>query len=252
MNIIDRFRLDGKKALVTGAAQGIGRYMAIALLEAGADVAIVDINLEQAEKTAKEIAIPGRKVIALSADVSKEKDVQKVFDQVIENFGTIDIDVNNAGICINKNTDVMTFEEWQRVIDINLTGVYLMSRVCGLYMVTKRSGSIINTGSMAARIIPEPQYHGAYSASKAGVLHLTQSLAAEWAPYNVRVNTVSPGYTETELVKQVKQQSWVDRTPMKRLGQPEDLQGAVIYLASDASAFTTGIDILVDGGFCCW
>ena len=252
MNIIDRFRLDGKKAYVTGGARGIGKRMAIALVEAGADVAIMDIDLEAAKKTADEIALAGRKVIALSADVSKPEDVERAVTSILDNFGTIDVAVNNAGICINKSTDQMTFEEWKRVIDINLTGVFLLCKKVGLLMVKNGHGSIINTGSMAARVIPEPQYHCAYSASKAGVLHLSQSLAAEWAPYNVRVNTVSPGYTETELVKPVKQQSWVDRTPMHRLGQPEDLQGAVIYLASEASAFTTGIDILVDGGFCCW
>lgn len=252
MNVIDRFRLDGKKAYVTGSARGIGKSMAIALLEAGADVAVIDVDLAAAQKTAEEIALPGRNVFAIGANVSKESDVKGMFDRILERFGTVDVAVNNAGICINKNTDIMTLDEWKKVIDINLTGVYLTAKAAGMIMVKKQSGSIINTGSMAARVIPEPQYHCAYSASKAGVLHLTQSLAAEWARYNVRVNTVSPGYTETELVKPVKQQSWVDRTPMHRLGQPEDLQGAVVYLASDASAYTTGIDILVDGGFCCW
>jgi NAD(P)-dependent dehydrogenase (short-subunit alcohol dehydrogenase family) len=252
MSIIDRFRLDGKKAYVTGGAQGIGKSMAIGLLEAGADVAVIDVNFEAAKKTAEEIALPGRDVFAIGADVSNESEVADMMSRIIGRFGTIDIAVNNAGICINKNTDVMTLAEWQKVININLTGVYLTAKAAGMIMIQKRSGSIINTGSMAGQIIPEPQYHCAYSSSKAGVLHLTRSLAAEWAPYNVRVNSVSPGYTETEIVKLVKQQSWLDRTPMHRLGQPEDLQGAVIYLASEASAYTTGIDILVDGGFCCW
>lgn len=252
MNIIDRFRLNGKKAYVTGSARGIGKSMAIGLMEAGADVAVIDVDLEAAKKTAEEIAMPGRDVFAIGADVSKESDVDEMMNKIIARFGTIDIAVNNAGICINKNTDVMTLAEWQKVIDINLTGLYLTAKAAGMIMIQKQSGSIINTGSMAGQIIPEPQYHCAYSASKAGVLHLTRSLAAEWAKYNVRVNSVSPGYTETELVKQVKQQSWLDRTPMHKLGRPEDLQGAVIYLASEASGYTTGIDILVDGGFCCW
>ena len=252
MSIIDKFRLDGKKAYVTGAAQGIGKSFAIALVEAGADVAIIDLDIEAAEKTAKEIALPGRDVFALRVDVSKEDDVERMMKQIVKRFGTIDVAVNNAGICINKGTDIMTLTEWQKVIDINLTGVYMCCKAAGLMMIEKGGGSIINTCSMAAHIIPEPQYHCAYSASKAGVVHLTHSLAAEWAKYNVRVNGVSPGYTETEIVKSVKQQSWSDRTPMQRIGQPEELQGALIYLASDASSYTTGIDIVVDGGFCCW
>ena len=252
MSIMSKFYLEGKKAYITGGARGIGKSMAIALLEAGADVAIIDIDIDEAKKAAKDIALPGRDVFAVGADVSKEIDVENMMNQIVKRFGTIDVAVNNAGICINKSTDTMTLAEWQKVIDINLTGVFLCCKHAGMIMTKKGGGSIINTCSMAAHIIPEPQKHCAYNASKAGVLHLTHSLASEWAYRNVRVNCISPGYTETELVKSVKQQTWIDRTPMKRLAQPEDLQGALIYLASDASSFTTGIDIIVDGGFCCW
>jgi len=252
MSIIDRFRLEGKKAFVTGASKGIGKGYAIALLEAGADVAIIARDYEATRKTAGEIAIEGRRVIPIGGDVSKPDDMQRILATVLDEFETINIAVNNAGICINKNTDVMTLEEWQHVIDINLMGVYLATKGAAEVMIKNGSGSIINTCSMAAHIIPEPQYHCAYSASKAGLLHLTKSLAAELAPYNIRVNSISPGYTVTELTKDVIKPSWYERVPMHKIGSPEDLQGALIYFASDVSAYTTGEDLLVDGGFCCW
>ncbi len=252
MNIFDRFRLDGKKAFVTGGARGIGKYAAIALAQAGADIAIIDRDMEPAQAAAEEIAAFGTRTLAVGADVSEYSDVQSMMVKILSEFGTVDIAFNNAGICINKNTQEMSLEEWKKVIDINLTGIYLTAKAAGMVMVAKKAGSIINTGSMAGHIIPEPQYHCAYSASKAGVIHLTKSLAAEWGIHNVRVNSISPGYIDTGLTQAVQRRSWIERVPLKRIGKPEDLQGAVVYLASDASSFTTGSDILVDGGFCCW
>ncbi|MDD5018088.1 MAG: glucose 1-dehydrogenase [Eubacteriales bacterium] len=252
MSIIDRFRLDGKKAFVTGASKGIGKGYAVALLEAGADVAIIARDYEATKKATEEIAVKGSKVIPIGGDVSKPEDVQRMLAMILDEFGTIDIAVNNAGICINKSTEMMTLDEWQHVMDVNLTGVFLAAKGAAEVMIKNGGGSIINTCSMAAHIIPEPQYHCAYSASKAGLLHFTKSLAAELAPYNIRVNCISPGYTVTELTKDVIKPSWYERVPMHKVGSPEDLQGALLYFASSASAYTTGEDLLVDGGFCCW
>jgi len=252
MNVLDKFRLDGKKAYVTGGARGIGKNVALAFAQAGADVAIADIDLEGAKKAAEEIRSYNVKSIAVKTDISKPEEVDSMFREILDEFGTIDVAFNNAGICINKNVEDMTFEEWCRVIDVNLTGTYLTTRGAGMIMIKNRKGSIINTASMAAYIIPDAQYHCAYSASKAGIVHLSRALAMEWAPYNVRVNCISPGYTATELTKDVIKPYWSEKTPLGRVGTPEDMQGAVLYLASDASAFTTGTDILVDGGYCCW
>ena len=252
MSILDKFRLDGKKAYVTGSSKGIGKGYAKALLEAGADVAIMARNLEETEKTAHELSAIGGKVIALCCDMSRPDDIENMLQSVEKAFGRIDIAVNNAGVCINKNTDVMTLEEWKYVIDVNLTGVYIASRGTALRMMKTGGGNMVNTCSMAGHVIPEPQYHCAYSASKAGLLHLTRSFACEWAPYNIRVNSISPGYTVTELTSDVIKPHWYERVPMNKIGCPEDMAGALIYLASDASKYTTGTDILVDGGFCCW
>jgi NAD(P)-dependent dehydrogenase (short-subunit alcohol dehydrogenase family) len=252
VSILDCFRLDGKKAFVTGSSKGIGRGYAKALLEAGADVALMSRNLAETEVTAHELSGLGGKPIALRCDVSKPEEVEAMLRYVEKAFGRVDIAVNNAGICINKNTDEMTLSDWQYVFDVNLTAVFVACKHVAPLMIANGGGSIINTGSMAAHIIPEPQYHCAYSASKAGLLHLTRSFAAEWAPYGVRVNSISPGYTVTELTKNVIKPHWYERVPMRKVAGPEDMAGALIYLASDASAYTTGADILIDGGFCCW
>jgi Dehydrogenases with different specificities (related to short-chain alcohol dehydrogenases) len=198
-----------------------------------------------------EIRSFGVKSFALKVDISKPEEVDRMIKEIMNAFGTIDVAFNNAGICINKNVEDMSLEEWRKVIDVNLTGTYLTTKATGMIMIKNKKGSIINTASMAAHIIPDAQFHCAYSASKAGIIQLSKALAMEWAPYNVRVNCLSPGYTATELTKQVIKPCWSEKTPMKRVGTTEDMQGAVLYLASDASLYTTGIDILVDGGYCC-
>ena len=145
----------------------------------------------------------------------------------------------------------MTVEEFKKVIDINLTGVFLTAKAAAGIMIPNKKGSIINTGSMAAYVIPGPQRHCAYSASKAGIIHMTRALAVEWAAYNIRVNCVSPGYTATVLTKDVANPAWTENTPLKRLGNPDDYQGAVVYLAGETASFVTGSDIIADGGYSC-
>lgn len=253
MDIKEKFLLDGKKAYVTGGARGIGKSAAIALAQAGADIAIVDRDIAEAEKAAAEIAALGVRAIAVNTDVTKPDDVNKMIDTILKAFGTIDVAFNNAGICINENAEDMSFESWKKVIDINLTGVFLTVQAAGRVMIKNGKGSIINTASMSGHIVNYPQPQCAYNASKAGVIMLTKSLAVEWAPHNVRVNCISPGYIATEMTLKATNwiPGWVASTPVRRMGNPEELQGAIVYLASDAATFTTGTDIVVDGAFTC-
>ncbi len=253
MSIIDKLRLDGKAALVTGGARGIGKSVSIALAEAGANIAIVDRDIEEAAKTAKELEAYGVKAIAVKTDVTDPGDVNKMVETVVDAFGTIDVAFCNAGICINEKAEEMSYESWRKVIDINLTGVFLTAQAAGRVMIKNGKGSIIVTASMSGHIVNYPQPQCAYNASKAGAIMLTKSLAVEWAPYNVRVNSISPGYIATEMTKKATDwiPGWVASTPVRRMGNPEELQGAVVYLASDAATFTTGTDIVVDGAFTC-
>lgn len=255
MGILEKMRLDGKKAYVTGGARGIGRSVAIALAEAGADVAIVDIDIEEAKKTATEIAeMASVQTLALKADVTNEEDVNNMIEKMLESFGRIDVAFNNAGICINTPAEEVTLEEWKKVIDINLTGVFLTSQAAGKVMVKQGSGSIINTASMSAHIVNQPQPQASYNASKAAVIQMSKSLAVEWAKSGVRVNTISPGYIGTELTLNSPDlkpliKEWESVSPLGRIGRPEELQAIAVYLASEMSSFTTGSDFLIDGAF---
>ena len=258
MGILEKMSLAGKKGFVTGAARGIGKCTATAFAEAGADVAIVDMDLETAQATAKEIAeATGRKVIALACDVTDEAQVQAMVDQVVEQLGGLDFCHANAGICINEPAETMTYAQWKKNIDVNLNSVFLTDVIAGRYMLAHGGGSIVNTASMSAHIVNVPQPQCAYNASKAGVMQLTKSLAVEWAKRNVRVNSISPGYIGTELIMAAPQlkpliEQWNAMAPMGRLGQPEELQSVCVYLAGDTSTFTTGSDFVVDGAFTCF
>lgn len=258
MGIIEKMRLDGKKIFVTGGARGIGKSVAVAFAEAGADLAIVDLDIEEAKKTAEEIAGKnGVQAIAIQADVTKPEDVNHMVDVMLETYGRIDVAFCNAGICINAPAEEMTYEQWKKVIDINLTGVFLTAQAAGKVMLKQGGGSIINTASMSAHIVNVPQPQCAYNASKAGVIQLTKSLAIEWADRNVRVNSISPGYMATELTLnsphlQPLIEQWNAMAPMHRMGRPEELQSVCVYLAGDTSSFTTGSDFVVDGAFTCF
>ncbi len=257
MSILDKFKLDNKVAIVTGAAQGLGKSIAIGLAEAGADIVIVDINYQLAQKTAQEIGKIGGRTLAYQADVTNEDQLTDMLEDVLGQFDRIDILVNNAGICKHIAAEKMDVKDWQNVLDVNLTGVFLCSKVVALYMLeNKQEGSIINMASMSGYIVNYPQAQSSYNASKAGVIQLTKSLAAEWAEAGIRVNAIAPGYMKTEMTKKViqskpetTQKYWVDPAPMKRMGRPEELQGAAIYLASEASSFMTGNTMIIDGGY---
>lgn len=258
MGIIERMRLDGKKGFVTGAARGIGKCTAAAFAEAGADVAIVDIDLETARETALQIATDtGRRVIALQCDVTKEDQVRQMVETVVKELGGLDFCHANAGICINVSAEEMSYEQWKKNMDVNLNSVFLTDTIAGRYMLANGGGSIINTASMSAHIVNVPQPQCAYNASKAGVIQLTKSLAVEWAKRGVRVNSISPGYIGTDLTLSSPQlqpliEKWNAMAPMGRLGKPEELEAICVYLAGDAAAFTTGSDFVIDGAFTCF
>jgi len=250
-------RLDGKAAFVTGGARGIGKQIAIALAEAGSNVAIVDIDIDEAGKTAAYISEAlGVKTIAVNADITKQDEVDKMMDTILSSFGKLDAAFCNAGICMNIPSEEMTLDQWKKVIDINLTGVFLTSQAAARQMLQQGFGSIINTASMSGHIVNVPQPQCSYNASKAGVIQLTKSMAVEYAKRGVRVNSISPGYIATELISNSPHltpliKEWNAMAPMGRMGKPEELQSIAVYLAGDTSSFTTGSDFVVDGAFTC-
>ena len=258
--ILERFRLDGRTALVTGGGQGIGRGFAHALGEAGAKVAVVDLDSSLAEQVAKELSGKGIEAMAVTADVTEENGVQQMVEAVTERWGALTIAVNKAGIGMWADAETMPRADWKRVIDLDLNAVFHCAQAEAAVMIPQGYGKMINTASMSAHIVNTPQHQTAYNTAKAGVLHLTRSLAAEWAPKGIRVNSISPGYTRTKLVDdllatpegQSVEPTWRSLTPMARLGEVSDLQGAVVYLAAEASDFMTGHDMIIDGGYCCW
>jgi len=259
-NILERFSLVGRSALVTGGASGIGKAFCHALGEAGAKVAVVDINFSAAEIVAEELKSKKIEAMALSADVTRENDVENMVAAVVKAWGKLTIGVNNAGIGMWHNAMEMDMGEWSKVIDLNLNGVFLCARHEARVMKKSGYGKIINTASMSAHIANTPQNQSAYNASKAGVLHLTKTLAAEWAPNGICVNSISPGYTKTMLVEKLLETPagqkmlplWIEKIPLGRMASTEDLQGAVCYLAAEVSDYMTGSDLLIDGGYCAW
>lgn len=258
--ILERFRLDGRVALVTGGGQGIGQAYAHALGEAGAKVAVVDLSSEKAVTVADELSAKGIEAIAVTADVTKAQQVQKMVDTVVDKWGTLTIGVNNAGIGDWTAAEDVTEANWDKMMNLNLKGVFLCAQAEGRVMLEAGYGKIINTASISGHIINTPQNQVVYNTSKAGVLHLTRSLAAEWASRGVRVNSISPGYTRTQMVDDLLEtmqgkellSSWLSLTPINRMAEVADLQGAIVYLAAEVSDFTTGHDMLVDGGYCAW
>ncbi|MBM7616713.1 NAD(P)-dependent dehydrogenase (short-subunit alcohol dehydrogenase family) [Weissella uvarum] len=258
MTIMDKLRLDGKKIYITGGAQGLGKSMAEGLAQAGADLAIVDINIDKAQATADEIAnATGQKVIAVKTDVTNPEEVDQMIKTIVAELGGLDGAFNNAGMVINTPAEEMTYDQWLKVINLNLNSVFLTSQAAGKYMLEHGGGSIVNTASMSAHIVNRPQPQASYNASKAGVIQLSKSLAIEWAKRGVRVNTISPGYMATDLTLNSEElkpliEIWNDWAPLGRMGKPDELQGIAVYLASDASSFATGSDFGVDGAFTAW
>ncbi|MCM8785727.1 MAG: SDR family oxidoreductase [Candidatus Omnitrophica bacterium] len=255
METKELFNLEGEKAIVTGASQGLGREMAIALAEAGADIAIADINEEKGEKVAEEIKNLGRKSFFIKCDVSKEDEVENMTNKVKENFGKIDILVNNAGIVSNYPAEQLELKEWNRILDVDLMAVFICCQKVGKIMIEQRKGIIVNISSMSGIIVntPQPQVH--YNTAKAGVIMLTKSLATEWAKYNIRVNAIAPGYMGTDMVQRAFPkygEKWIPLIPMGRIGNPEEIRGPIVFLCSKASSYITGSVLVMDGGYTCW
>jgi NAD(P)-dependent dehydrogenase (short-subunit alcohol dehydrogenase family) len=257
MNIIDTFRLDDRKIYVTGAGKGIGKAVAIALCSAGADVAFVAKHEESAAKAAKEAAEKtGAKTIAIGADISHVSDVKRMFETIVGEFGTIDGGFNNAGVAnVDMPAEDIPYESLNEIMQINVIGTYMCCQEAAKIMIPREKGSIVNMASMSAHIVNIPQKTSNYQVSKAGVVTMTKNFAAEWAPKGVRVNSISPGYTATELAASFSDEqiaTWKGLIPMGRMQAPDELAGAVLYFLSDASTYTTGADLIVDGGYTLW
>jgi len=255
MSILDRFSLKNQTALVTGGGRGIGASLAYALAEAGADVAVADLDLATAVQTANDLAVMGVRTQAIQVDVTDADQVRRMLEEVITAWGRLDVAVNSAGIANRSPAEDLTEEAWDAVVGVDLKGIYLCTREEGRAMLAVGSGSIINIASMSARIVNRPQLHSHYNAAKAGVIQYSRSCAAEWAARGVRVNTLSPGHTRTPMTALSETEmgpTWISNTPMGRLGTPDDLQGAALFLASAASSYVTGHDLVVDGGYTLW
>ena len=255
---LDRFRLSGKIALITGAARGIGAATADALSEAGAHVIVADLRGAAAQETAAALTARGRSAEAVELDVTSVASVAATHAAVLEKHGRLDVLVNNAGIAKSFiKSEEMSDEEWLSVLDVNLNGLFWCCRAFGRSMIAAKSGVIVNIGSMSADIVNRPQEQAQYNASKAAVHHLTRSLAAEWAPHGIRVNAVAPTYIETEMTGFVYDdpnlmQHWIGGTPMNRMGRPDEIAAVVLFLAAPASSLMTGAIVAADGGYTCW
>jgi NAD(P)-dependent dehydrogenase (short-subunit alcohol dehydrogenase family) len=250
------FRLDDRIALVTGAASGIGRRIAVGLAEYGADVGCLDLPGPELDAAVAEVEKTGRNAVALSGDVTNADDLADAVDRTESALGPLTLAVNSAGIANAAPAEDMPLSQWQRVIDINVTGVFLSCQAEARRMLTRGQGSIVNIASMSGSIVNRGLTQAHYNASKAAVVHLSKSLAMEWAARGIRVNVISPGYTATpmnlrpEVAEQVKQ--FEAETPLGRMATVDEMVGPTVFLLSDAASFCTGVDLLVDGGFTCW
>ena len=255
---LEKFRLGGKTAIVTGGAQGIGLACVEALAEAGAKVVIADRDAKLAETAKADMKKNGFDTEIVNMDVTDSKRVSEVADELVSRHGKVDILVNNAGIARSETpAETVTDEHWLNVLDVNLNGTFWCCRAFGKHMLQAKTGTIVNVGSMSGFIVNKPQEQCYYNASKAAVHHLTKSLAAEWGERGVRVNAVAPTYIETPLNAFVKSNprmydAWIGGTPMARLGKVEEIASVVLFLASDAASLMTGSIVLVDGGYTCW
>ena len=261
MKVMELFQLHGKVAIVTGAARGLGRQSALALAEAGADVAICDLLEAQGTQTYREIESLGRRSLFARVDVTQSQEIGPFVHQVIDSLGQVDVLVNNVGIpSQGRSLEDEKEKFWQHILETNLSSMFYCSQAVARHMIERgEGGTIINMGSMSGNIINNitPRRNVPYCVTKAGVLHLTRGMAPDWAPYGIRVHAIAPGYMKTEQTGFFDQhpelaERVLANTPMKRFGRVDELKGTVVYLASEASSFMTGSVVVVDGGTTIW
>ena len=254
MNVLEKFSLAGQVGIVTGGGQGLGRAFCQAFAEAGADLVVAEVNPETGADAAAMVRGLGNRALYLHTDVRLPESVRAMVDRAQTEFGQIDFLVNNAGV--NQWCDAIDWApgDWNRIFDVNLNGLFLCCQTVARHMIDQGKGSIINIASMSGLTVNRPQPQAAYNASKAAVVHLTRSLAVEWAPHGIRVNAIAPGYMSNVKSKPFFSnpeygELWLESVPMKRLGEPEELGPAAVFLASDASSFVTGHTLVIDGGY---
>ena len=251
------FDLSGKAAIVTGGGTGIGRQMAQGLAEAGANLVLCARKAERCEQAASELEQLGVRAIGLGCDVRDPDQVQHVVGRAVEELGGVDVLVNNAGTVWGASPEEMPLEGWQKVIDVNLTGVFLFSQAAGRVMIERGAGVIVNIASVAGLQGGPPDVMNtiAYNASKGGVIAFTRDLACKWAQHGIRVNSIAPGWFPSDMsgyVLERHEERLKEHIPLGRFGGPHDLEGVVVFLASDASAYVTGHTLVVDGGESAW
>ncbi|HKV24377.1 MAG TPA: SDR family oxidoreductase [Candidatus Acidoferrum sp.] len=252
MNTRQLFDLTGRVAIVTGGSVGLGRQMAEALADMGANLVLCARNKERCEETARELQRPGASTKALGCDVKNPAEVQAVVERVHAEFGRIDILINNAGTAWGAPVEEMKLEDWNKVIETNLTGTFLFSQAAGRFMVPRRRGKIINIASVAGIQGAPPEFQAiGYHASKGGVIAFTKDLACKWGIHNIQVNAIAPGWFPTKMSKVVMEknrEAFLSRIPLRRFGGENDLKGAAVFLSSEASDYVTGHVLVVDGG----
>jgi NAD(P)-dependent dehydrogenase (short-subunit alcohol dehydrogenase family) len=252
--VLDQFSLAGQVGIVTGGGQGLGWAFCQAFAEAGADLVIAEINAETGEAAAARVRAMGREALFVQTDVRQKEQVDAMTAQALAKFGKIDFLMNNAGVALWRAAEEMSAAEWQNLMDVNLNGLFFCCQAVGRHMIERQSGRIINIASMSGAIVNTPQPQAAYNTSKAAVIHLTKSLAVEWARHGICVNAICPGYMATPMARPFFDDPqvggiWMNLTPMKRPGRPEELGPLAVFLASEASSFMTGAAVMIDGGY---